>query len=83
MARVSIPSDWIGQLVEIGFLDHQKNDNSTDVVNCRVWGKLLSVTARCVVVQQWETDGSSTDNTENAALVRITIHSARLLRYAK
>jgi len=65
--------ECIDRVVEIEFYDHTVGEQVTEIAKCIVWGRLLSVTERQVVIQHWEVDKSSTDNATTSALVRSTI----------
>lgn len=76
-----IPPELIGQLVEVKFYDHVSGSDVMEVLNCRLWGKLVSITTQRIVIQQWESDGSLTENTDNVVLVHSTVFAVKPLVY--
>lgn len=80
---MDIPSSLLGKIVEIEFVDHTHGTNVTDVAQCIIWGKLLEATGMKVVVQQWQSDKSLTEDTENSVLFQAAIRSITVLEPVK
>lgn len=76
------PELYIGKIVEVQFVDHVWGDEQTEIMLCRIWGKVIKSDWQKVVIQVWETNKSETDNAEYAILIRAAIHSIRPLIYA-
>lgn len=74
------PELYIGRIVEVVFVDHVWGDE-TELMLCRIWGKMIKSDWQKVILQVWETNDSETDNAEYATLIRAAIHSMRLLQY--
>ena len=76
-----IPSEWIDTLVEVSFLDHGWGDDSTGLIECRIWGLFIHADEKQVTIQVWEADRSPSENAEYAVLVRAAITNVRRLEY--
>lgn len=74
------PGKYIGRIIEVEFLDHVWGEKK-DVYTCRIWGKLIDVDDKQILVQMWESNKSPTDEPEFACLVKSTIIAIRPLIY--
>lgn len=74
------PGKYIDRIIEVEFLDHAWGDEK-EVYVCRIWGKLLEVDDKQIIVQVWESNKSQTDEPEFASIVKSTIIAIRPLRY--
>ena len=68
------------RLVEVEFLDHAWGEEKY-VFGCRIWGKLVEVDDKQVIVQVWESNKSPSEETEFASIVRPAITAIRPLQY--
>jgi len=70
------PATYIGKIVEIVFVDHvSSGDEATELVLCKVWGRVVSETWQKVAICTWESDTDG--NNEYTTLIRSAIHSIR------
>lgn len=65
----------LGYIVEVEFLDHSQDDlENTEPMTCRVWGKLIKITPKVLVIQTWELSGDVVNEDEkksNAEIFKI------------
>ncbi len=71
----------IGELVEITFLDCAWGDEK-DLMVCHVYGELIEVTDKKVLVRAWHTVNSD-NNDEYAVIVRSTVTGVVRLKRVK
>lgn len=76
---MDIPSSLLGKIVEVRFTDHVHGTNVTTLSDCVVWGKLLKANGTMVIVQQWRSDDSDIEDTENAVLIQSAIYKVTYL----
>lgn len=67
------PDKYTGQLVEVSFYDHVEGDGVTDVLECKVWGRLIESTWQKLVIRQWESMDDFSVNNTNVVLVRAAV----------
>jgi len=69
----------IGSIVECTFDDHAMN---AAVIECTVWGKLVHVDAKQIIIKSWECDkeNHADPNNENFAIVKSCIKRFKILR---
>lgn len=72
----AIPKEWIGRIVEVYFWDHCEGTGAKEILDCRVWGKLISFSDKQIIIRQWEAEG----NNSYIALVRATIYAMNVLK---
>lgn len=76
------PGKYIGRIIEVEFLDHVwGEEKEKEIYSCRIWGKLIDVDNKQIIVQMWESNKSPTDEPEFAHLVKSTITAIRPLVY--
>lgn len=74
------PGKYIGRIIEVEFLDHVWGERK-DIYTCRVWGKLIDVDDKQIILQVWESDISQIDESEFTNLVKSAIVAIRPLVY--
>lgn len=80
MAVHLVPEKYLGRVVEVIFVDHVSSGNkNTELVLCRVWGKIISETWQKVVICTWASDVD--ENSEYVTLIRSAIHSIKPLTF--
>ena len=68
----------LGKIVEVVFDDHAMN---SPIIECCVWGKLIHIDEKCIVVKSWECDkeNHADPNNEMFTILRSAISSFKAL----
>ena len=72
---VPYPTPEIGSVLEVRFMDHVEDGHK--LLPCTVWGRLIKVTSKALVVRSWEADGRH--NSKDWAIARSTVRSLHVL----
>lgn len=68
----------VGKFCTVIFADHAMNN---PVIECQVWGKLVHVDEKQIVVRAWECRGQGLEsNNENFSLLISTISSFKIIK---
>jgi len=71
--KLSTPK--VGSAVEVHFMDHVEDGHK--LLPCTVWGRLIKVTAKALVVRSWEAKG--VHNSKDWAIARSTVQDLWVL----
>ena len=76
-----LPMDqYLGKLAEVRFYDHVTGEDIMEAAVCVVWGRIIHVSNRAIVVQHWETDSCTDVNSGNNVLLCSAIYEIRELK---
>lgn len=77
------PERYVGQVVEVRFLDHvSSSDADQELVICTIWGRLVHDDWQKIRVRTWEANDDDPDeDAEFLTLIRAAVISIRPLIY--